>query len=177
MEMRYVDAVPGADRRLEVVHVVVHVDLLGDPIGHRVEQAAAGGVALERRTHLDDVEVHRAGGDRLLELGVVVGLRQVDPAELGAGVVLPWLQEATEEEVVQVLVVEAHERELDTRALALGHVLLGRAKGQLADLLPIGIGRAAHAHARDLQQRGALVRIEVLCHRWQSPDRKSRHHS
>ncbi len=162
-------AIPGADRRPEVVDVVVHVDLLCDPVGHLVKQAAPGGVALEWRAHLEDVEVNGAGGDRLLQLGVVVGLRQVDPADRGPGVVLPWLEEATEQEVVKVLVVESHECQFDILALTLGHVGLGRAQGQLTDRLPVGIGRAAHAHARDRQDLGSHV--GVLCECRQDTDR------
>ena len=82
-------------------------------------EALAADVALERRAHLDDVEVDGAGGDRLLQAGVVVGLGEVDPVDLGAGVGLPRLQEAAEQEVVQVLVVEPHEGQLDAGELAL----------------------------------------------------------
>ena len=76
----------------------------------------------------------------LLQARVVVGLRQVDPVDLGAGIGLPRLQEAAEQEVVQVLVVEPHEGQLDAGELALGDVGLGGAEAQLADLLPVGIG-------------------------------------
>jgi hypothetical protein len=42
-------AVPSADRRLEVIDVVLHVDLRHDPVGHGIEQAPARRVAFERR--------------------------------------------------------------------------------------------------------------------------------
>jgi hypothetical protein len=58
---------------------------------------------------------------------------------------------------VQVLVVEAHEGQLDPGELAFGDVGLGRTKAQLADLLPVGIGGRAHADAGDLQDLGAHV--------------------
>ncbi len=151
-------AVPGADRRLQVVHVVVDVDLLLHPVGHLVEEALAGGVALERRAHLDDVEIDGAGRDRLLEAGIVVGLGEVDPVDLGAGIGLPRLQEAAEQEVVEVLVVEPHEGELDAGELALGDVGLGRAEAQLADLLPVGIGGRSRADARNFQN----LRAEII---------------
>ena len=83
-----------------------------------------------------------SGGDRLLQARVVVGLGEVDPVDLGAGIGLPRLQEAAEQEVVQVLVVEPHEGQLDAGELAFCDVGLGRAEAQLADLLPVGIGRA-----------------------------------
>ena len=151
-------AVPGADRRLQVVDVVVHVDQLGDPVGHLRGEALAADVALERRAHLDDVEVDGAGGDRLLQAGVVVGLGEVDPVDLGAGVGLPGLEEAAEQEVVLVLVVEPHEGELDAGELAFLHGRLGAAEAHLADLLPVGVGGRAHADAGDLQDLGAQVR-------------------
>ncbi len=144
-------AVPGADRRLEVVDVVVHVDELGDPVGHLRGEALAADVALEGRAHLDDVEVDGAGGDRLLQAGVVVGLGEVDPVELGAGVGLPRLEEAAEQEVVLVLVVEPHEGQLDAGELALLHRRLGAAEAHLADLLPVGVGGRAGADAGDLR--------------------------
>ena len=105
-------AVPGADRRLEVVDDVVEVDLLHHPVGHFREQVLDAHVALERRAHFDDVVVDGAGGDRLLQTRVVVGLREVDPLDAGARIGLPRLQEAAEQEIVQVLVVQAHEGEL-----------------------------------------------------------------
>jgi hypothetical protein len=134
-------AFPGADRRLQIADIIVHFDLLLDPIRHDRGQALAADVAFERRTHLDDVEIDRAGRDRLLQARVVVGLRQVDPVDLGAGIGFPRLEEATEQQVVKVLVVEAHEGQLDTLELAFLDVRLGGAEGQLADLLPIGIRR------------------------------------
>ena len=150
-------AVPGADRRLEVADVVVHVDLAHDPLGHDRGEALAADVALEGGAHLDDVEIDRAGGDRLLQAGVVVGLGEVDPVDGGPGVGLPRLQEAAEEEVVQVLVVEAEEGELDTGELAFGNVLLGRPEAHRPHLLPIGIHGRAHAHAGNLEDFGAHV--------------------
>ena len=150
-------AVPGADRRLQVADEVVRIDLRLHPVGHLVEQALAGSVALERRAHLDDVEIDGAGGDRLLQAGVVVGLRQVDPVDLGAGVGLPRLQEAAKQQVVQVLVVESHEGQLDAGELPLGHIGLGGAEAHLADLLPVGIGGRALAHSGDLQDLGAQI--------------------
>ena len=82
------------------------------------------------RAHLEDVEIDRAGRDRLLQARVVVGLRKVDPGDLGAGIGLPRLQEAAEQQVVQVLVVEAHEGELDALELAFLDVGLGRRRGK-----------------------------------------------
>ena len=134
-------AVPGADRRLQVADIVVHFDLGLDPVGHFRCQALAADIAFEGRAHLDDVEVDRAGRDRLLQSRVVVGLGEVDPGDLGAGIGLPRLEEAAEEEVVQVLIVEAHEAQLDAAELALLDAGLGRPQAQLADLLPVGIRR------------------------------------
>ena len=150
-------AVPGADRRLQVADESSASICCLHPVGHLVEQAAAGRVALEGRAHLDDVEVDGAGGDRLLQARIVVGLGEVDPVDLGAGVGLPRLQEAAEQDVVEVLVVEPHEGELDAGELALGDVGLGRAEAQLADLLPVGIGGRPRADARDLQDLGAKI--------------------
>ena len=152
-------AVPGADRRLQVADIVVHLDLRGDPVGHLGGEALAADVALERRAHLEDVEIDRAGRDRLLQAGVVVGLREVDPADPGAGILLPGLEEAAEQEVVQVLVVEPHEGQLDALELALSDVGLGRVEAERADLLPVGVGRRAHADARDLQDLRAQVAL------------------
>ena len=89
--------------------------------------------------------------------GVVVGLREVDPVDLGAGIGLPRLQEAAEQDVVQVLVVEAHEGQLDAGELAFLDVRLGGAEAQFADLLPVGIGGLALADAGDLQDLGAQI--------------------
>ena len=77
---------------------------------------------------------------------VVVGLSKVDPGNFRAGVGLPRLQKTTEEQVVQILVVEPHEGELDALEFALLNVRLGRAEAKLADLLPIGVGWSAFAH-------------------------------
>ena len=154
---RYLLAVPGADRRLQVVDEVVEIDLGLDPVGHFRGQALAADVALERRAHLDDVEVDRAGRDRLLQARIVVGLGEIDPGDLGTGIGLPRLQEAAEQEVVEVLVVEPHEGELDAVELAFLDVLLGRAEAQLADLLPIGVGRLALADSGNLEKLRAQI--------------------
>lgn len=152
-------AVPGADRRLQVGDDVLHVDLVLDPVRHFGSQALAADVAFERRAHLDDVEIDGAGGDRLLQAGIVVRLRQVDPVDLGAGIGLPRLQEATKQHIVQVLVVEPHEGELDTGEFAFLDVGLGRLHAKLADLLEVGIGRLALADAGDLQD----LRAQFAC--------------
>ena len=136
---------------LQVVDIVVHIDLRLDPVGHLRGQALAADVALERRAHLDDVEVDGAGGDRLLQAGVVVGLREVDPVDLGAGIGLPRLQEAAEQEVVQVLVVEAHEGELDAGELAFLDVGLGRRRGRARRPSASRRRSASPCRRRDLQ--------------------------
>ncbi len=144
-------AVPGADRRPQVVDVIVGVVDLGfDPVGHLGSQAFAADVAFEGRAHLDDVEIDSAGGDRLMEARIVVGLGQVDPGNLSPGIGLPGLQEAAEQEIVQILVVEAHEAQLDALELAGLDAGLGGAEAELADLLPIGVGGGALAGARNL---------------------------
>ncbi len=89
--------------------------------------------------------------------GVVVGLRQIDPVDLGAGIGLPRLEEAAEQQVVKVLVVEPHEGQLDALELAFLDVRLGRAEAQLADLLPVGIGGRSLVDAGDLQQLLAQI--------------------
>ena len=104
-----------------------------------------------------DVEVDGAGGDRLLQAGVVVGLCEVDPVDLGAGVGLPRLQEAAEQHVVQVLVVEPHEGQFDAGEFAFLDVGLGGAEAQFADLLEIGVGRLALADAGNLQDLRAQI--------------------
>ncbi len=63
---------------------------------------------------------------------------------------------------MQVLVVQPHEGQLDTRKLAFRNGGLGAAEAQLAHLLPMRVRRAAHADARDLKDRRAHV---VLRHR------------
>ena len=90
----------------------------------------------------------------LLQAGVVIGLGEVDPFDRGAGVGLPRLQEAAEQEVVQVLVVEAHEGEIDALEFAGLNIGLGRPEAELANLLPVGVGRRAVAGARDLHDLG-----------------------
>ncbi len=62
---------------------------------------------------------------------------------------------------MQVLVVEAHERQLDALELAFLHIGLGRAEAQLADLLPVGIGGRTLADTGDLQDRLAQLRLVV----------------
>ena len=122
-------AVPGADRRLQIADIVVHLDLRLDPIGHFGREALAADIAFEGRAHFDDVEVDRAGGDRLLQARVVVGLRQIDPVDLGAGIGFPRLQEAAEQKIVQVLVVEAHEGQLNALEFAFLDIRLGGSQG------------------------------------------------
>ena len=138
-------AVPGADRRLEVIDDVVEIDLLHHPVGHFRQQVLDAHVAFERRAHFDDVEVDGAGGDRLLQARVVVGLGEVDPFDLGARIGLPRRQEAAEQEVMQVLVVEAHEGEFDALEFAGLNVGLGCVEAEFADFLPIGVGRRSIA--------------------------------
>src|SRR5262249_4293055 len=110
--------------------------------------------ALERRAHLYDVEVDGAGGDRLLQAWAIVGLGEIDPFDRSASVSFPRLKEAAEQEVVQVLIVEAHKGEVDALEFARLHVGLGWAKAQFADLLPVGVGWRAVAGAGDLQDLG-----------------------
>ena len=62
---------------------------------------------------------------------------------------------------MQVLVVQTHEGQLDASKLAFCDVCLGGAKAQLANLLPIGIGRAAIAHTRN---RKNLSAHRIFCH-------------
>ena len=143
-------SIPGADRRLEVIDDVVEVDLRLHPVRHVGEQVLDAHVALERRAHLDDVEVDCAGRDRLLKARVVVGLREVDPLDLRPSIGLPWREEAAEQKVVQVLVVEAHEGEFNAGEFAGLHVGLRRTETQCANLLPVGVGRRAIACAGNL---------------------------
>ncbi len=144
-------AVPGADGWLQVIDIVVDIDLLLDPVRHLRGEPLAAHVALERCPHLENVEVDRAGRNRLLQTRVVVGLREVDPGNFRAGIGLPRLEKAAEQEVMQVLVIEPHERELDTLELAGLHVRLGRTEAELAHLLPIGISRSPLPNTRDLR--------------------------
>ena len=88
---------------------------------------------------------------------VVIGLGEIDPADLGAGIGLPRLEEAAKQEVVQVLVVETHEGQFDAGELAFCYVGLGCAEAELADLLPIGIGGRSLADAGDLQDFSAQI--------------------
>ena len=99
-----------------------------------------------------------------MQARVVVGLREVDPLDRRAGIGLPRLEEAAEQNVVQVLVVEAHEGEFDALELAGLHVGLGRPQAHLADLLEVGVGRGPFADAGDLQDfdAQALVLRESL---------------
>jgi hypothetical protein len=81
-----------------------------------------------------------------LQSRVVVGLGKVDPGDFRPRIGLPRFQEAAEKQVVQVLVVEPHERELDALEFPLLDARLGRTEAKLADLLPIGVGWSAFAH-------------------------------
>ncbi len=125
-------------------------------VGDVVKLAADGNAA-----GIQYVTAHAAGvaGTGQPALGVVVGVinTKLDPVDGRTRVVSPCLRQAAEEHVVDVLVVEAHERELDALELAFLDVLLRRAEAHLAHLLPIGIGRLALADARDLEDRGAQV--------------------
>ena len=91
---------PSTDRRFQIIDDVVEIDLLHHPIGHFRQEAFDSHVALERRPHFDDVEVDGAGGDRLLQTRVIVGLSEVDPLDFGARIGLPRRQKAAEQEVV-----------------------------------------------------------------------------
>ena len=62
-------AVPCADWGLEKIDIVVDIDLLPDPVRHFREQIPYAHVALERRGHLENVEVDDAGFDRMLQRG------------------------------------------------------------------------------------------------------------
>ena len=91
--------------------------------------------------------------DRMLQAGEVV-LREIDPLQLRSRVGLPRLQEATKHEVVQVLECDSHEGELDALELTRLHVGFGRPEAELADLLPVSVGRGSVAGARDLHDLG-----------------------
>ena len=147
-------AVPGADRRLQIVDVVIEIDLRLDPVGHLRKQVLDAHVALERRAHFNDVEIDGAGRDRLLQTRVVVGLGKIDPFDIRAGVGLPRLEEAAEQEIVQVLVVEPHEGEVDPLEFAGLNVRLGRSETKFADLLPVGVGRRSIAGSRNFHDLG-----------------------
>ena len=148
-------AVPRTDGRLQIIDDVIKFDLLLDPVRHLRGQALAADIALEGGAHFDDVEINRAGGDRLLQARIVIGLGEIDPADLGAGIGLPRLEEAAEQKIVKVLVVKPHEGELDALELAFLDTGLGGAEAHLADLLPVGIGGRALADTRNLQKLGA----------------------
>ena len=62
---------------------------------------------------------------------------------------------------MEVLVVEAHERELDALEFARLTSALGGAEAQLADLLPIGVGRRAFSDAGNLQNLLAQVALRA----------------
>ena len=150
-------AVPGSDRRLEIAHKVFGIDLRLHPVGHLIQHALGGGITFEGGTHFDDVKVNCAGRNRLLQARVVIGLGQIDPVDLGTGIGLPRLEEAAEQEVVQVLVVQAQEGQFHARKFAFGDVRLGGTQGKLANFLPIGIGGGPHADTRNLQYLRADV--------------------
>ena len=57
--------------------IVVHLDLGRDQSGIS-DASLTADVALERRAHLEDVEIDGSGRDRLLETRVVVSLGQID---------------------------------------------------------------------------------------------------
>ena len=139
-------AIPGTDRRLQVVHIIVDIDLLLDPVRHLGRQAFAAYIALERGSHFQDIEVDRTGRNGLLQSRIVVSLSEVDPRNLCTGIGLPRFQEAAEQQVVQILVVESHEGEFGALEFTFLNVRLGRAEAKLADLLPIGVGWSAFAH-------------------------------
>ena len=82
-------AFPGAHRRLEIVNVVVHVDLVLDPVRHFGCQSLAKNITFKGRAHLDDVEIDGSRRDGLLQARIVIGLSEVDPIDGSAGVILP----------------------------------------------------------------------------------------
>ena len=163
-------AVPSADRRPEVVDVVVReVDQLLHPVGHFRREALAEDIALEGSTHLGDVEIDRAGCDRLVQARVVVGLREIDPGDLGTGIGLPRLQEAAEQEVVHVLVVEPHESEFDALEFTGLDGGFGAPEAKLADLLPIGVSRGTVPGAGNLHD--LLAQCQFVCRHVRGPCR------
>ena len=110
-----------------------------------------------------NVEVDGSGGDRLLQAGIVIRLCQVDPVDLGTGVGLPGLQEATEQHIVQVLVVEAHECEFDTGELTLLDVGLGCVEAEFTDLLEVSVRWLTFADTGNLQDFRAQL---ACCRSW-----------
>jgi len=140
-----------ADRRIAFDHECVIVRACEIRVRHFGGETLAAYIAFEGCPHFDHVEVHGASGDRLLQACVVVSLCEVDPVDGRSGVVGPGLGQAAEQYVVNILVVEAHERQFDALELAFLHVGLGRAQAHFADFLPVGIGRLSSADARNLQ--------------------------
>ncbi len=96
---------PGPDGRLEIAHKVIGLDQPGTQSGISSKRPRPA-VSPSKGAPISTMsKIHSARRDRLLQARVIVGLRQVDPVDLGAGIGLPRLEEATEQEVVQVLVV------------------------------------------------------------------------
>jgi hypothetical protein len=138
---------------LEKVDIVVDIDLLPDPVRHFREQIPHAHVALERRGHLDDVKVDDSGFDRMLHVGEIFRI-QIDPLQLCPRVGLPRLQEGAKHEVVKILKFHTQERQLDAVELTRLHVGFGGPEAELADLLPVQVGRGSVAGPRDLHNLG-----------------------
>ena len=118
-------AIPCPHRWLQIPNQIIGFDLVFHPFWHFIQQAFACGVTFKRGAHFDDVEINCASGNRLLQAGVIIGLCKVDPVDLSACVGLPWFEETTEQEVMQVLVVEAQEGQFNTFKLAFSHTFTG----------------------------------------------------
>ena len=155
-------AVPRADWRLEVIRIILNIDLLLDPIWHDRGKALAADIAFEWCAHFKNVEIDGLGGNRLLEASVVIGLCKIDPVDLSACIGFPRLQEAAEQHVVQVLVVQAHEVELDALEFTRLHIGLGGFQAHFAHLLPFSIARRTFADPWNFEDRCAKA-IRCKC--------------
>ena len=117
--------------------VVIHIDLLLDPIGHLGCQTLAAHIAFKGGAHFKDVEVNRFGRNGLLQPCVVVGLGKVDPVYLRTRIGLPGFQETAKQKIVKVLVVEPHKGKVYTLKFALFHIVLGGSQAHSTDFLPV----------------------------------------
>ena len=82
-------AIPCADRRLEIPHQIISFNLIFYPIGHFIKKAFASCVTFEWCAHFDNIKINRSGCNRLLQSGVIIGLRQIDPIDFCAGIGFP----------------------------------------------------------------------------------------
>ena len=102
-------SIPCTNGSFQITDIIIHFYLLFDPIWHFGGKSFTADIAFERRPHFQNIKVHRFSCNGLLQTSIVVCLCQINPFYFCTRILLPGFQKSSEQEVVQILIVQSHE--------------------------------------------------------------------